>query len=153
VPCVACHAELKAPHAASTLRRDAPARTLRFEEKARVCGDCHANPHGEQFAARRDHGACDGCHGAAAFVPAARFDHDRDAAFKLRGAHAKVACARCHPPARDRDGALRVTYRPTPTRCEACHLDDNAGGGAAAPDGRRAPRRIDSDPHVPGGTP
>lgn len=151
VPCAACHAELKAVHAEATLRRDPPGRTLRFEEKARVCADCHADPHGAQFAARADKGACDGCHGADLFVPADRFQHDRDSRFALKGAHAKVPCARCHPAQRGRDGAMRVTYRPTPTACEACHVDAGGSGTPAAPKPGRAPRRTSTDSHPSGG--
>ena len=77
---------------------------------------------GEQFAARRDKGACESCHDDLAFVPASKFNHDRDAAFKLEGAHAKTPCASCHVPQPGADGKPFVTYKPTPTKCEACHV-------------------------------
>jgi hypothetical protein len=58
-----------------------------------------------------------------AFAPASHFDHDRDAAFKLSGAHARVGCAACHRRERTGapNGATRVVYRPLSAKCESCH--------------------------------
>jgi len=56
-----------------------------------------------------------------AFRPARRFDHNRDAAFSLKGAHANVPCARCHRSVAGPSGKPVVIYRPVPTACEACH--------------------------------
>jgi hypothetical protein len=126
-PCQACHAELRAAPAASTLAGARGARRLIFRERARACADCHESPHGDQFAARRDHGACEACHGLEAFVPAARFDHNRDSSYRLEGAHARARCASCHRPTTDAAGKRRVLYRPTPTRCESCHSTPPSG--------------------------
>lgn len=121
-PCQACHQELAAAPSKSTLKANLAAmRPLHFDNPKRECAACHTSPHGEQFAQRRDKGACDGCHEDLAFAPASRFDHNRDAAFKLEGAHARTPCASCHVPQRDTEGKVTVQYRPTPTRCEACH--------------------------------
>jgi len=122
VPCAGCHTELAAsrPAGFSSLK-GTPQRALAFSDARRRCAECHRSPHGDQFEARKDHGACESCHGLDAFAPASRFDHDRDASFKLEGAHAKTPCARCHPSARAADGTRRVTYRPISGRCESCH--------------------------------
>ena len=125
VPCVACHEELKHPTATSSLvlvRWSFP--RLLFAAPKGGCEGCHANPHGGQFAKRADRGACEICHGMATFRPATRFDHNRDAAFSLKGAHANVACARCHPSSRGADGKPVVAYRPISAKCEACHGSD-----------------------------
>ncbi len=120
-PCVACHQELKAAPSTSTLLAAAKsARPLRFAESRSACVECHADPHAGQFAKRKDKGACQGCHTDEHFAPADRFSHDRDSAFKLEGAHARVACAACHRPER-RGDATFVPYQGVPTRCEACH--------------------------------
>jgi hypothetical protein len=132
VPCEACHAELRRTPAASTLRGSTASRALRFDEKAETCADCHSDPHGGQFAERRKGAACDDCHGIEGFVPAERFDHDRDARFKLQGAHARTACASCHTPQRGRDGVVRTLYRQTPSRCESCHADGTTKGDSGA---------------------
>jgi len=93
---------------------------LRFEAR-RACTDCHETPHGDQFAAWDAKGSCGACHTADDFVPAARFNHDTDASFALKGAHETVPCAQCHM----RDAAAPPTaplrYRPLSGRCESCH--------------------------------
>ena len=122
VPCVACHAEMRRALATSTLalsRWSGP--PLLFAGPKGGCGGCHQNVHGSQFAARLDRGACESCHGPDAFRPAPRFDHNRDAAFSLKGAHTGVPCDRCHRSTRGADGKPIVIYRPVATACEACH--------------------------------
>lgn len=139
IPCQRCHSELERSPGGSTLKGSTALRALRFDSKARVCKDCHDDAHGGQFAARKDKGACESCHGFAAFVPADKFDHDRESAFRLQGAHVRTPCAACHDTGRTSQGVTTVVYRPTPVRCEACHAP-------AAPEGA-APRR---SPEAPG---
>ncbi len=121
-PCSGCHRELQAPAATRTLLLTADgARPLTFEDPRRRCEDCHESPHGDQFADRADHGACDGCHGVDSFKPAVRFDHNRDAAFPLRGAHVRVACDRCHPARIAATGKQQLIFKGLSKRCESCH--------------------------------
>ena len=126
IPCMACHSELKAPRAASSLR-GAAVRALFVAEAPATCADCHKSPHGDQFARRKKTAdglpgdACEACHGVDSFEPAGRFQHDRDTEFHLGGAHSKVACEGCHRPARDSDKQARVIYHLAPKRCEECH--------------------------------
>ncbi len=128
VACHLCHEELKRqPPASTLLLAAATLRPLRFEEKARSCAGCHPSPHGEQFAGKRDRGECESCHGVDAFAPASRFDHNRDSAFRLEGAHARVACTACHRNERGKDGKTIVIYRPVPRRCESCHVAQPVG--------------------------
>ncbi len=140
VPCQACHEELKLAPAPESLRADsASVRALHFDNPRRRCVDCHASPHGTQFAERKDKGACEGCHDDRAFVPAPRFVHNRDARYRLEGAHLRTTCAGCHLARRDAAGHTFTLYRPLPTRCESCH----AGG---VPDSTRlAP--VDTSSH------
>jgi len=123
VPCLSCHGEMRRAPATSTLtgagRWSGPA--LMFAAPPGGCVGCHANPHGNQFAPRGSRGTCESCHGVDAFRPASGFDHNRDAAFSLKGAHAGVPCDRCHRTARGADGKPMVIYRPVATACEACH--------------------------------
>jgi hypothetical protein len=113
IPCFDCHREL-VPDAS-------PAARLTFEDDRRECRDCHRDPHGGQFAGRIGGDACSTCHGADAFVPASRFDHERDAGFQLAGAHAAVACAACHRDEELAPGVRGPRYRPVSSRCEDCH--------------------------------
>ena len=144
-PCQACHPELKATPPASTLRlASAGARALPLADAPTTCEPCHRHPHGTQFAARRDKGACEACHGLDAWSPASRFDHNRAAAFRLDGAHAKVPCADCHKSEKAADGTRRVIYRPTPTRCESCHTE-----GTPALPGKTGWRPVPRTAHAP----
>ncbi|MGE5178291.1 MAG: hypothetical protein ACM3PF_04270 [Bacteroidota bacterium] len=123
-PCGQCHTDLRGNGSrppASLIRAAARPAPLLFQIEKRACADCHQNPHGAQFKGRKGGGACETCHGLDAFRPASRFNHDRDAAFKLRGAHANVACERCHKAGRDRSGARVTLYTGVSTRCEDCH--------------------------------
>jgi len=124
VACDACHKESKGRPLDSSLLL--PARRLPampFAVKDQRCEACHQNPHGDQFARRKDHGACVACHNEDMFRPATRFDHTRDAGFALDGGHARVACVGCHPARRDAKGHSVVVYRPVPKECKACHAE------------------------------
>jgi hypothetical protein len=124
VSCVDCHAEMNHPATTSSLvlaRWSFP--RLLFPAPRGGCEACHGKPHGAQFATRPDRGACESCHGEDVFRPATRFDHNRDAAFTLKGAHENVPCSRCHPTTRDA-GASVVVYHPVSGKCETCHGDN-----------------------------
>jgi hypothetical protein len=155
VPCQACHAELAAPRPTAPTgaalaaaasggagHARAPLRPLPFAQTPTACAGCHRTPHGDQFKVRDRLGAigadepCEKCHGLEAFAPASRFDHERDASFRLGGAHARVRCAACHRPAPDAHGTAVVVYRGTPARCEDCH---------AGPAPRAVPREFPRD--------
>lgn len=127
-PCVSCHAELKAPHATSTLVLAAKGVTsFPFSEHRTTCQSCHETPHGTQFSTRKDRGACESCHGVASFTPAERFDHETQAAFSLAGAHAHTPCVQCHREERTASGAKKVMYRPLSGKCESCHAGQAPG--------------------------
>lgn len=120
VPCLECHKELSKAPAASTKKSAHPGRELAFTIAQHACVDCHKDPHAGQFLESPSKGACASCHGADAFRPAALFDHERDAAFKLEGAHEDVACAECHKTETVK-GAEVIRYKPIPHQCEDCH--------------------------------
>lgn len=121
-PCDKCHLELTAPAAKSSLLAVVESRRrLTFRDARRRCEECHPDPHRGQFASRADRGACSGCHGVDSFRPAVKFDHQRDSAFPLKGAHVNVACARCHRTGVDAEGRPFTIFKPTPTACNGCH--------------------------------
>jgi len=134
VPCTECHTGLvaasgaPAPGATLVAATASLGRIALSAVRDSTCAGCHASPHGDQFAARPGGNRCEQCHDSERFAPAGRFDHDRDAAFVLKGAHASVPCARCHA-SETVDGEARIRYRPTPTRCEACHGGTRPGAG------------------------
>jgi hypothetical protein len=141
-PCQACHAELRAALAASTLR-NTRGRPLTFREPKARCADCHATPHGAQFDRNRKSGACEACHDLEGFKPASRFDHNRDAAFRLDGAHAPVACALCHRSEAGPKGP-RVIWKPVASRCESCHTREEATAATTLQKPAETPARTEA---------
>jgi hypothetical protein len=121
VACAACHAGLDSRTGGAFLVAAAKQpMPLALTTDKKTCAACHQSPHGDQFRAREG-GRCDLCHGQDGFIPADRFDHDRDAAFSLQGAHRTVPCARCHSTEPAEGAPARVRYRPVPVACERCH--------------------------------
>ena len=82
---------------------------------ARGCSGCHADPHGSRLGAN-----CQACHDERTWYPReAIAQHDRTR-FPLVGAHAGVACFRCHP------GAQVANFAGAYVECGQCHADDYA---------------------------
>ena len=77
------------------------------------CADCHRSPHHQPLA-----GVCATCHTTATWKTE-KFEHAKTR-FPLRGAHAPLACVKCHvrPP-------LQATVKFD--RCSACHADPHKG--------------------------
>jgi hypothetical protein len=81
------------------------------------CTSCHKDVHKGQFKTRhKKTKECDECHTTKGWKPA-RFDHDK-AKFRLKGAHKKVECYKCHPGKK---------FKPIDSRCSACHRDKHKG--------------------------
>ncbi len=97
VQCSACHA------------------SLRYKDAPTACVSCHQKDDAHQGSLGSD---CGQCHSAAGWKPST-FNHN-NAAFKLTGAHASVACASCHPNAQ---------FNSAPTQCGACHAKNDAHSG------------------------
>jgi hypothetical protein len=80
------------------------------------CVGCHEDPHEPTLGS-----SCQSCHDESGWGGAKRgFDHSK-ARFPLRGAHARVDCARCHPGATEERPA---TFRGVAfAQCAGCHQD------------------------------
>lgn len=125
VACRACHGERDGSGA------PVPEGGLRWKPLGSRCADCHADPHGGQFLGDGAVTACGRCHGPEAWRELV-FDHDRDAAFALKGKHRETPCADCHP-REEAAGRSLVRYRPRSTACRDCH----GRGRSGAPGGKR----------------
>ena len=80
---------------------------------ARGCAGCHADPHLQRLGNN-----CKDCHDETSWrAREAIAQHDRTR-FPLIGAHAAVACFRCHP------GAQVGNFAGAPVECGQCHADD-----------------------------
>jgi hypothetical protein len=113
--CVDCHRGQR-PDASGD-----PSRTARvYRSTPTVCDACHRDVHRGQFQPNEKQD-CRRCHDSTENWTANRFDHDRDARFKLEGVHTNLVCSACHPTVRQPDGEGVVQYRPMGTRCEDCH--------------------------------
>lgn len=80
-----------------------------FANTPTLCSGCHDD--------ERPHdpiGECSRCHTATSWVDN-RFDHNKQAKFKVEGAHESVSCTQCHTTA--------GTFRGAPTTCEGCHAE------------------------------
>lgn len=109
-PCGVCHTKPR------------PRTDLRVEKQA--CSDCHANPHGTQFAKEMAIDGCAHCHSSAGWkLP--KIDH---ATWPLTGAHATARCDSCHHPTpEDRKAGKGTSYRGVPRDCGGCHDDAHLG--------------------------
>ena len=100
------------------------------------CSGCHADVHRGAFdrpgLPRRigDRAECARCHDTAAFAPVVGdFDHATWTGHALAGAHTKIVCTACHPPAVAPGPRLGPAAGRT---CTACHQDPHAGQFATA---------------------
>lgn len=109
-PCLACHT--------------APPPRLDLHVSKQACADCHANPHGDQFAKEMAQGGCAHCHEATGWnLP--RIDHST---WPLTGAHATALCESCHHATpEDRKAGRGASYRGVPRDCGGCHTDPHLG--------------------------
>jgi hypothetical protein len=89
-----------------------------------ACADCHANPHGDQFAKEMAQGGCAHCHSPTGWnLP--KIDHST---WPLTGAHATAQCESCHHPTpEDKKSGKGASYRGVPRVCTGCHDDVHLG--------------------------
>ena len=79
------------------------------------CAGCHDDPHQRELG--RD---CEACHSQNDWEPLGAVAEHAETRFPLAGAHAAVACWRCHP------GAEVGRFARVDTACESCHAADLA---------------------------
>ncbi len=89
------------------------------------CLSCHVDEHDGVFADDDGGGDCAGCHGQSAWLPV-QYDvarHNREASFKLVGAHLTVTCDGCHKPTGE-----KADFRLKALACADCHQEKNPHG-------------------------
>lgn len=99
----------------------------------RVCSGCHDDLHAGQFRASAPVIAeCDRCHTTTVFkIP--RFDHAGLARWALTGAHATLACDKCHAATTLNDGTTTTRWRLPSNTCNYCHADPHARAARREP--------------------
>ena len=117
--CRQCH-EPRHVRAADVQSMQPSERGRTFLGLGTACASCHRDPHTPSLGS-----TCTDCHDQSDWNAAQQaFDHSR-ARFPLHGAHARVACAQCHPTARQ--GEL-ASFRGVRFRlCTDCHEDPHTG--------------------------
>jgi hypothetical protein len=109
-----------------------------YMTKRLVCVDCHADPHGGEFAGAPYTNKCELCHTQDRFRPST-FTSSRHekTKFALTSAHAAVTCTDCHKPLQNATrvalipgGATKLApadtarqYHLSAAECTACHTD------------------------------
>ena len=123
VPCGDCHA----------VRARASGSPAPYHFKSLTCTTCHEDVHQGQFekftSKPRADGrpvGCEACHSLKGWQGMARFDHDRQTAFVLTGAHRSTACIQCHKPRNLETTMRHVNFKSAPGECEGCHEDPHA---------------------------
>jgi hypothetical protein len=110
VACVACHTP--------DLNKQ-----ILFTGLNNSCSGCHKDPHMGQFATSIKNEAsittCGNCHSPKNWK-ADKFDHNRQATFRLEGAHAKLDCKKCHFTI-EKNGVTFTKFKPIPHSCIDCH--------------------------------
>jgi hypothetical protein len=104
-----------------------------------LCKDCHADPHGGEFAGPPYANKCDSCHTQSSFQPPtfSSVQHSKTK-FALTGAHAAVTCNDCHkslapvatlavkataPPNTAGAASVARQYHFSRQDCASCHKD------------------------------
>jgi hypothetical protein len=121
--CNDCHVPMTSS-VASTVGARRGARHYRPIEPA--CVTCHDDVHVGQLQKPDEKTTnCAACHATTGFKPPT-FDHDKQSAFKLEGAHRRAKCATCHVGV-EVEGKTIARYKPVPTACDRCHEDEHKG--------------------------
>ena len=110
---------LKGKHAEVACAKCHTRPPLQAALKFNRCATCHQDPHRGAF--KQD---CSSCHNETGFGRGT-FDHATGTRFALTGAHAKLACAKCHKNAAGTGAAATrvVDFRGQSTACASCHAD------------------------------
>ena len=131
VPCDACHKRVspeslgRLPAAGPALagRRPGPATRLRFASTR--CVDCHKDPHLGEVDKHMRTAGCEACHAVDSWRQV-RFEHDKTR-FALAGAHARLACGKCHERLEAGTPRQRPKLAGLALACEGCHKDPHQG--------------------------
>lgn len=94
----------------------------------RRCMSCHVDAHAGAFAHGRPGPSCDNCHTQRSWSPSTfgLERHNRDATFKLTGAHAATPCNECHRRARP---GVPPRFEFARLSCRTCHAKDDPHKG------------------------
>ena len=120
------HLTTRCSHCHKAVDVGTPAEHLQFLKLNKLCQWCHEDEHSGQFRennifekTRKNFTRCQRCHTPVDWL-AEKFDHDSDAAFKLKGAHKNVSCELCHKKIIKNEKTITL-YKPLAKQCKSCH--------------------------------
>ncbi len=119
--CSKCHKPIK---------NQVDSKLYQFSPLAAQCTNCHKDIHYGQFresAAKTSITRCDRCHSPIDWL-ADKFQHNRDARFKIDGAHQYVTCEQCHPKVNLKGKTFRL-FKLLRTDCKFCHGEGGTPSG------------------------
>jgi len=124
---IARHAETACRSCHKPIDNPIGAMRLKLAGLSAVCQDCHKDIHQGQFmttviqaGSTKKMTNCARCHTPTKNWVPENFDHNRDANFKLEGAHKLVPCSQCHKQV-EKNGIKFVEYKPINPSCNTCH--------------------------------
>lgn len=120
------HAELKCTdcHTEKRTKKHIRPNDTRFLGLAKSCVSCHKADDVHFFKEPWRKKDCNACHGMKSWTQDIRFDHAKDAKYKLEGKHAELKCAECHVPKTKKKGAPHSIYdwpQLESRACLSCH--------------------------------
>lgn len=121
IKCVDCHTEKRKK---KYLRPN----DTRWLGLATTCVSCHKKDDVHFFKAPYNKKDCNACHGVKAWNQDTKFDHEKDAKYKLEGKHAELKCAECHAPGKKPlpQNAVYKWPKLKTDYCMACHENYHA---------------------------
>jgi hypothetical protein len=119
------HADLKCSECHNEKRDKKSTRTgdIRYFGKENTCNSCHKKHDVHYFKGDWAAKECNACHGTKTWKSEIKFDHTRDAKYKLVGKHAQMKCAECHNPEKDKRASKYNWPTLEKSECLACHED------------------------------
>jgi len=118
-PLIGKHQQVQCRKCHQTVDAGTATQRILFKPMDTACESCHKDIHMGQFKLLKPRKTCETCHNPLGWSKLI-FDHNRDALFRIRGAHEKLPCNACHKP---RKGKVEVfvLYRGIDRRCVGCH--------------------------------
>lgn len=125
VSCEGCHKAADIPVSA---RQEIRVKDLNhtYLGLSQDCASCHPDEHHRQLSTN-----CSDCHDVNGWRPAPRFVHSTTK-YQLTGAHATVACAKCHPSIPDTAKPYVKYTGLSFATCTGCHADPHKGAFTAS---------------------
>lgn len=124
------HAEVKCLECHTATRKGKKIRTkeTRWFGQAKTCVSCHKKDDVHYFKSPWNKKDCNACHGVTKWTTEIRFDHEKDAKYKLEAKHVELKCAECHVPKIKEQNKNSIYKWPTlkTKYCMSCHENYHA---------------------------